>query len=86
MIIEDSLTCMGGPLPVSLPVFAQDISAKQDMKTPLRRLNAAKDTGHGIKQGTTKSYDKTANGMKTVADKMVDGTKTGAKDDVSKDA
>lgn len=101
MIIRGfSSLALAAALTVSLPAFAQDTGAKQDIKNAgTETKNAAKDTGQGIKQGTTKAYDKTANGTKTVANKTVNGTKTGAKDvshgtkvaadktvDVSKDA
>ena len=45
------------------PVIAQ--TAGQDMKNAgTETKNAAKDTGHGVKTGTVKAYDKTSSGTK----------------------
>ena len=57
------------------PVIAQ--TASQDMKNAgTETKNAAKDTGHGVKTGTEKAYDKTSSGTKTAYHKTANGTKT----------
>jgi len=64
---------------ICAPVFAQ--TAGQDVKKAgTETKDAAKDTGHGVKTGTVKAYDKTSTGTKKVYHKTAAGTKTAGKD------
>ena len=58
-----------------LASFAQ--TAGQDMHTAgTDTKNAAGDTGHAVKTGTTKGYHATARTKRTVTNKTVNGTRT----------
>ena len=64
--------------------YNRDGSAKQDMKhAGLETKNAAKDTGHGVKEGTKDAYSDTKHGVKKGAGKTkntVKGAAHGAKE------